>query len=163
MAPSDRHGGGSDHRRRHIEQALGAETVDVVEVTTAAFQRSQRTVLVTRIAVFALGFALAFTVGVGWVVLSFGAVAHHFLQRSRQVLVATESGLHLVTVGPRSAQIVRQWTGATEATLTLRPGAPDIELTIDEWAARVSGVHLDSLESTIRAGGGEPLRVVDRS
>ena len=97
------------------------------------------------------------------VVLSFGAVGHHFLSRSRQALVATRNGLHLVIASARRAGAVAEWPGHLGAELVLRPGEPDVTVVIDGWRGIASGLDIDALEATVRAAGGEPLRIVDRS
>ena len=69
----------------------------------------------------------------------------------------------LVVAGPRSSRVVESWGGRPEAELMLRPGAPEVPTSIGAWSGWASGVDLASLETTIRAAGGEPLRIVERS
>ncbi|MDG2111669.1 MAG: hypothetical protein P8N02_03535 [Actinomycetota bacterium] len=153
----------SERRAELTGEALGAELLAGAEVTSDAFRRSQRLAFAVRGLVFAAGFALALTFGLGWVLLALAAVAHHFLYRTRQALVATDTGLHLVTSGPRSTHRQRHWTARPSAQLTLRPGNPTIEIELDDWVGQTTGLDLDNVEATIRAAGGEPLRVIDRS
>ena len=157
------HGLASARRVEHTREALGRELLAGAEVSTEAFRRSQRLALGVRIAVFCTGFAVAFVSGLGWVLLSIGAVVHHLMYRTRQAMVATENQLHLVTSSSRTTRVTHGWPGHVGATLRMTPGEPDIVVTVDDWEGRVSGLDLDPVESTIRAAGGEPLRIVDRS
>ncbi len=154
---------GSGRQAARAAEVIGAELIAGAEISTDAFRRLQRGSLAVRASVFASGFVLAATVGLGWVVLSFGAVAHHFVSRSRQAVVSTRNGLHLVIASSRRAAVVAEWPALRGAELILRPGEPDIAIVIDEWRGRASGLDIEAIEATIRAAGGEPLRVVDRS
>ena len=163
MSVDPTHGLGSERRASRTAQALGAELISGAGVTTEDFRRVQRGALAVRAALFGSGFILGATVGLGWVVLSFGAVGHHFLSRSRQALVATRNSLHLVIAAARRAGAVAEWPGHLGAELVLRPGEPDVTVVIDGWRGIASGLDIEALEATVRAAGGEPLRIVDRS
>jgi hypothetical protein len=159
---SDHHGLGAASRADRAEATLGTSVLGGVEVSTESFRRSQRGVLVARALLFALGFVVAAVGGLAWVMLSIGAVAHHFLFRTRQVLLATGDGLAVVTSTRNSCRLERAWPRGVPAKLYLTAGDPVADLSIDEWTARVSGIDLQSAEETIRAAGGEPVRSVRR-
>ena len=163
MNDDDLHGLTSPRRVELTRDALGGEPLAGAEVTTEAFRRSQRLALGVRIALFCTGFAVAFVFGLGWVLLSIGAMVHHLIYRTRQALVATENELHLVTSSSRATRVTRSWPGRLGASLRLSPGEPDIVVTIDDWEGRTSGLDLDAVEKAIRTAGGEPLRVVERT
>lgn len=159
---SDHCGFGSAARAAQARAVLASAVSASVEVTTGNFRRSQRLTLAARVVIFALGFALAVGIGPGWTVLSVGAVAHHLLLRTRQVLVATDDGLAVTTSGPRACRIEERWNVGARAEFSLSEGRPDVELTINNWTGRLHGIDLRHAEQVIRMGGGEPVRTVRR-
>lgn len=158
-----RFGLASPRRVQLTAEAVGEPLLAGAEVTSDQFRRSQRLAFSVRAIVFATGFGVALTFGLGWVLLAAGAVAHHFLYRTRQALIAVDHRLCLVTSGTRSTHLQHEWQSRIEAEITLRPGNPDISVTIGDWTAQASGLDLEHLEAAVRAAGGEPLRVIDRS
>lgn len=162
MSTPEHHGLPSASRAASVASAVGAGLEAGVEISTEAFRRSQRRSLAIRGLVFAVGFAAAFLYGLGWVVVALGAVVHYFVFRTRQAVVATHHELIAVTSRRSSATVDGRWPGTIGAELVLRPGEPDVELHLGTLVARLSGIDLAAAETTIRAAGGEPLRVVER-
>ena len=68
------HGMAADAAVAAAAAEVGGPILAGVEVRTDDFRRSQRTVMAIRGLVFGTGFAIAFVGGLGWVLLSVGAV-----------------------------------------------------------------------------------------
>ena len=84
----------------------------------------------------------------------------HFARRRRSVLAATENGLHLISIRGQKAELVRDWKVDVEARLILHADRPEVPLELPQWVGVVYGADIERAEQTIRAGGGEPVRVI---
>ena len=145
-----------------VRDTLGQEPLAVVGVTDADTRRDSRRLSILRGLMLAVSFVMSVLLGPGWVALAFLAVVHYFLFGSRTVLVGVIDGLALVRVSGLKVQLVARWPVGAPVTVTLSPGDPDARLQLPSWAGHISGADLDDLESTVRQGGGEVLRVVER-
>ena len=164
MTPSDR----ALARAVELLSTLGVNVRRAVVVTDAETVRAHRRVMVVRVAAFALGAALAFAWGIGWLGIVAAAVAHQLLFNVHRLLAATDGGLVLADISFRRAAIVDRWDPGTDASLVLRTDSPRVEVAIEAslddsgvaqaWSGHISGTDLDDFEATIRAAGGEPLR-----
>jgi hypothetical protein len=94
---------------------------------------------------------LAISVLAGW---------DHFARRRRSVLAATATGLHLISVRGQRAELVRNWEVDVEARLILHTDKPEVPLELPEWTGVIHGADIERAERTIRAGGGEPVRLI---
>ena len=144
-----------------LSRVLGTEIRAGVTVSDPCLVPVQRRALVARCALCAAGFVLAslletllplaVSVLAGW---------DHFARRRRSVLAATASGLHLVSIRGQRAELVRDWKVNVEARLILRTDRPEVPLEIPEWVGIIHGEDIERAERTIRAGGGEPVRLI---
>ena len=144
-----------------VSRVLGIEVRAGVAVSDPALVPLQRRELVARCAVCAAGFVLAAFWGTllplalsglsGW---------DHFARRRRSVLAATENGLHLISIRGQKAELVRDWKVDVEARLILHADRPEVPLELPQWVGVVYGADIERAEQTIRAGGGELVRVI---
>ena len=144
-----------------LSRVLGTEIRAAVDVGDPDLLPLQRRELVARCAVCAAGFVLASLWGTllplaisvlsGW---------DHFARRRRSLLAATASGLHLVSIRGRKAELIRHWEVDVEARLILHTDRPEVPLELPEWVGVVYGADIEGAERTIRAGGGEPVRLI---
>ena len=164
MTPSDR----ALARAVELLSTLGVTVRCAVVVTDVESVRAHRRIMVARGAAFAIGAALAFAWGIGWLGIVAAAVAHQLLFNVQRLLAATDGGLVLADISFRRAAIVSRWDSGSDASLVLRTDSPRVEVAIEAaldgsgvaqaWTGHISGTDLDSFETTIRAAGGEPLR-----
>ena len=142
-------------------RVLGTEIRAGVAVSDPALVSLQRWELAARSAVCASGFVLAASLGTLLpLVISAAAGWDHFARRRRSVLVATASGLHLVSIRGQKAHPVRHWTVDVEARLILHPDRPEVPLELPEWIGVIYGADIERAERTIREAGGEPVRMI---
>jgi hypothetical protein len=144
-----------------LSRVLGTEIRAAVAVGDPDLLPLQRRELVARCAVCAAGFVLASLWGTllplaisvlsGW---------DHFARRRRSLLAATASGLHLVSIRGRKAELIRHWEVDVEARLILHTDRPEVPLELPEWVGVIYGADIEGAERTIRAGGGEPVRLI---
>jgi hypothetical protein len=56
--------------------------------------------------------------------------------------------------------LVRDWKVNVEARLILRTDRPEVPLELPDWVGIIHGADIERAERTIRAGGGEPVRLI---
>jgi hypothetical protein len=144
-----------------LSRVLGTEIRAGVTVSDPCLVPVQRKELVARCALCAAGFVLA-SLWETLLPLAVSALAgwDHFARRRRSVLAATASGLHLVSIRGQRAELVRDWKVNVEARLILRTDRPEVPLELPEWVGIIHGADIERAERTIRAGGGEPVRLI---
>lgn len=144
-----------------LSRVLGTEVRAGVTVSDPCLVPAQRRELVARCALCATGFVLASLWGT-LLPLGISVLAgwDHFARRRRSVLAATATGLHLVSVRGQRAELVRNWEVDVEARLILHTDKPEVPLELPEWTGVIHGADIERAERTIRAGGGEPVRLI---
>ena len=144
-----------------LSRVLGTEVRAGVTVSDPCLVPAQRRELVARCALCAVGFVLASLWGT-LLPLAISVLAgwDHFARRRRSVLAATATGLHLVSVRGQRAELVRNWEVDVEARLILHTDKPEVPLELPEWTGVIHGADIERAERTIRAGGGEPVRLI---
>ena len=150
--------------RALVGRALKTEIRSGFNVSDPELVPRQRRELVARCAVCAAGFVLAAAWGTLIpLTLSLFSGWDHFARRQRSVLVATESGLHLVRIRGQKARLITDWPLDAEARLVLNPGKPEVPLQLPGWAGVIHGADIERAERTIRDGGGDPVRVIQEA
>ena len=144
-----------------LSRVLGTEVRAGVTVSDPCLVPAQRRELVARCALCAVGFVLASLWGT-LLPLAISVLAgwDHFARRRRSVLAATATGLHLISVRGQRAELVRNWEVDVEARLILHTDKPEVPLELPEWTGVIHGADIERAERTIRAGGGEPVRLI---
>jgi len=144
-----------------LSRVLGTEVRAGVTVSDPCLVPAQRRELVARCALCAVGFVLASLWGT-LLPLAISVLAgwDHFARRRRSVLAATATGLHLISVRGQRAELVRDWEVDVEARLILHTDKPEVPLELPEWTGVIHGADIERAERTIRAGGGEPVRLI---
>ena len=144
-----------------LSRVLGTEIRAGVTVSDPCLVPAQRRELVARCALCAVGFVLASLWGT-LLPLAISVLAgwDHFARRRRSVLAATATGLHLISVRGQRAELVRNWEVDVEARLILHTDKPEVPLELPEWTGVIHGADIERAERTIRAGGGEPVRLI---
>lgn len=144
-----------------LSRVLGTEVRAGVTVSDPCLVPAQRRELVARCALCATGFVLASLWGT-LLPLAISVLAgwDHFARRRRSVLAATATGLHLISVRGQRAELVRNWEVDVEARLILHTDKPEVPLELPEWTGVIHGADIERAERTIRAGGGEPVRLI---
>ena len=144
-----------------LSRVLGTEVRAGVTVSDPCLVPAQRREPVARCCLCAAGFVLASLWGT-LLPLAMSVLAgwDHFTRRRRSVLAATATGLHLVSIRGQRAELVRDWKVDVEARLILRTDRPEVPLELPEWTGVIHGADIERAERTIRAGGGEPVRLI---
>ena len=144
-----------------LSRVLGTKVRAGVTVSDPCLVPAQRRELVARCALCAVGFVLASLWGT-LLPLAISVLAgwDHFARRRRSVLAATATGLHLISVRGQRAELVRNWEVDVEARLILHTDKPEVPLELPEWTGVIHGADIERAERTIRAGGGEPVRLI---
>lgn len=145
-----------------VRHTLGQEPLAAVPVIDVDARRDARRFAVLRGVMLGASFILSVFLGPGWIALAVLAVVHYLLFGVRTALVGVVDGLAVVRASGLKVELVGRWPVGAPVTVTLTPGEPDARLRLPSWTGHVHGTDLDELEATVRQGGGEVLRIVER-
>jgi hypothetical protein len=146
-----------------IEQTIGSVPRSLSPVSDFKNRAKRRQSTAIRILVFTIGIFLGLSGAFLFYLICILAVIHHLRNQQRQFLIATENGLTLGEFNTKKGYIIKNWPPDTEVSLHLTVGEPVISVVLPDWTGFTQGTDLTRIETTIRAGAGEPLRVLKKS
>jgi hypothetical protein len=146
-----------------IQQTIGSGPRSLSPVSDFKNRAKRRRSTAIRILVFAIGIFLGLSGAFLFYLICILTIIHHLRNQQRQFLIATENGLILGEFNTKKGYIIKNWPPDTEVSLHLTVGEPVISVVLPGWTGFTQGTDLTLIETTIRAGAGEPLRVLKKS
>ena len=146
-----------------IEQTIGSVPRSLSPISDFKNRTKRRRSTAIRILVFSIGILLGLSGAFLFYLICILAIIHHLRNQQRQFLIATENGLILGEFNTKKGYIIKNWPPDTEVSLHLTVGEPVISVVLPDWTGFTQGTDLTLIETTIRAGAGEPLRVLKKN
>ena len=146
-----------------IQQTIGSVPRSLSSVSDFENRTKRRRSTAIRILVFSIGILLGLSGAFLFYLICILAIIHHLRNQQRQFLIATENGLMLGEFNTKKGSIIKNWPPDTEVSLHLTLGEPVISVVLPDWTGFAQGTDLTLIETTIKAGAGEPLRVFKKT